>query len=106
MARRTNRQKEETISIVYGINPQNFEVETVFVTRDGTIRKHGRRGLRTQVIAPGRQAHSEIATVFGLIDVFETHPQFGESESTRRKLHQLRAKAAAMAEAVKRSKKE
>jgi hypothetical protein len=76
MARLTKRQKEETISTFFGINPKTFNVEMVSLTRGGTLRKWGPDAtFVTHAILHGRQPKSEIITVWGLTDLIETYPR-------------------------------
>jgi hypothetical protein len=84
------------LSTFYGINPKTFRVESVSVTRGGTLRKWGPDAtFATHHLAHGRQAKSEIIIVWGLTDLIEIYPQLDDSESTKQKLAELKAKAEA-----------
>jgi hypothetical protein len=96
MARLTRKQEEETVSTFYGINPKTFRVESVSLTRGGKLRKWGPDAtFATHHLAHGRQAITEIIIVWGLTDLIEIYPRLEDSESTRKKLEELRAIAEA-----------
>jgi hypothetical protein len=95
--RTTNQAKNETVAIYHGINPRTFEVETVYVTRDGHMTKYGKDlDAYTHYSAHGNLHEVEIRIVFELRDMFWVHPQFSNEASTRERLEELKAKATQM----------
>jgi hypothetical protein len=94
MARRTKRENEETVEIFYGINPRTFEVDSVFLTRGGTLRKHGRDlATATHHILHGRDARTEIIIVWHLTDLVSFAPAMSGGEFAKEQLAELRLKA-------------
>jgi hypothetical protein len=97
MTRRTKQSDNVIVEEFYGINSLTFEVEQVWLTRGGVLSKFTKDGVLFQhAIAPGRQARAEVIIVFNLIDIFNVHPQFENKEETKRRVEELKAKAAQM----------
>jgi hypothetical protein len=97
LARLTRPGGEEIIETLYGINPKTFEVETVSLNRGGELRKSGKDvEPRTHYVAHARDPKSEVRIAFGLTNVFSVPQALVEQESTKRRVEELRKKAAEM----------
>ena len=97
LARLRKRKGEEIIETLYGINPNTFEVETVSLNRGGELRKTGEDvELRTHYVATGRDPKSEVRITFGLTNVFSVPEALVDQESTKRRVEELRKRAAEM----------
>jgi hypothetical protein len=97
LARLTRRKGEEIIETLYGINPNTFEVETVSLNRGRELRKSGKDvELRTHYVASGRDPKSEVRITFGLTNVFSVPQSLVDQESTKRRVEELRKRAAEM----------
>jgi hypothetical protein len=97
IARLTRQKGEEIIETLYGINPNTFEVETVFLNRGGELRKAGKDvELRAHYVAPGRDPKSEVRITLGLTNVFSVPQALVDQESTKRRVEELRKTAAEM----------
>lgn len=98
MAKRgTKAYDQEYVTVVYGINRQTKEVDSVWVQRnrvlvgsraDGTDYRHP--------IKPGWTAEREAGLIFGLTEVFSTPVALHDSEFTKKRLEELREKAEKM----------
>src|SRR6516225_7310426 len=88
MAKRTRPSKDEITSIIFGINPRTFEIESLSRTRAGKLTRSGSadRQSYTHQIEHGRDAGGEATTVFRLLD----------GELTKRRLKQMQKKASKM----------
>jgi len=97
MARLTNRQKQEIFSTCYGINPKTLQVDSVSVTKDGRLFRHG-IGVpyHIHLIPKGATAQSEIAIVYELEDVIEIPMLLWNNDHHKTRVDELRARAAAM----------
>ena len=101
LARLRKRKGEEIIETLYGINPNTFEVETVSLNRGGELRKTCEDvELRTHYVATGRDPKSEVRITFGLTNVFSVPEALVDQESTKRRVEELRKKAAEMKRAA------
>jgi hypothetical protein len=101
LARLTRQKGEEIIETLYGINPNTFEVETVSLNRGRELRKSGKDvELRTHYVAPGRDPKSEVRITFGLTNVFSVPQALVDQESTKKRVEELRKKAAEMKRAA------
>ena len=101
LARLTKGKGEEIFETLYGINPNTFEVETVSLSRGGELRKSGKDvELRTHCVAPGRDPKSEVRITFGLTNVFSVPQALVDQESTKRRVEELRKRAAEMKRAA------
>jgi len=93
----TSRQKQEIISTFYGINPRTLQVDSVSVTREGRL---SRRGIgvtfHTHLIHQGETPRSEIGIVYELDHLIEIPTLLCNDDSSKRRLDELRARAAAM----------
>jgi hypothetical protein len=99
LARLTRRGGEEIIETLYGINPKTFEVETVSLNRGGELRKLGKDvEPRTHHVAHARDPKSEARIAFGLTNVFSVPQALVDQESTKRRVEELRKRAAEMKE--------
>lgn len=97
----TNAWKEEIIRTFYGINPKTFGIDSVSVSRGGTLTKWSSDGhMHTHPIHHGgaERAQAEIVIVYDLTDLFSVIPGIEDSETTKRKINELRSKAALMKE--------
>lgn len=97
MARLTSRQKREIVSTFYGINPKTLQVDSVSLTREGRLSRHG-IGVpyHTHLIRQGETPRSEIAIVYELQHVIEIPTLLWNDEDSKRRVDELRARAAAM----------
>jgi hypothetical protein len=99
LARLTRRGGEEIIETLYGINPKTFEVETVSLHRGGELRKLGKDvEPRTHHVAHARDPKSEVRISFGLTNVFSVPQALVDQESTKKRVEELRKRAAEMKE--------
>ena len=96
----TKAYKNEVWEVFYGINPKTFEVESVSKSRGGVLTRWGKEGVHTHPILTGRQARNEVVLVYGLTDIFVVNPHFENQESTRKRIEELKAKAAEMKRAA------
>lgn len=97
MARKTRRQQEEIINEIYGINSKTFEVESISVTRGGTMTRYGKDGgFYTHHIEHGRPARGEAGIVFGLVELVDVHPLYAGAEQRKIITERLKVKAAEM----------
>ncbi len=89
----TKAYKTETIQLFWGINPRTHIVEQVSLSRDGVIRL----GSYSHVIHPSNKNRpdAEIRLVFELTDLFSVPTFLWSDENTKRRVEELRAKAAA-----------
>lgn len=95
--RLTVSEKSETVAVFYGINPRSFEVDTVFVTRDGHMTKYGKGGFaHDHYNEHGNMHETEIKIVYGLTDLFNVRPELLNSELTKQQLENLRTRAEKM----------
>ena len=97
VARLTRLEGGEIIETLYGINPKTFDVETVSLNRGGELRKLGKDvEPRTHHVAHARDPKSEVRIVFGLTNVFSVPQALVDQESTKRRVEELRNRAAEM----------
>ena len=96
MARRIKREQEEYIYVYYGIHEPTKTVRSVWQTRGGKL-KGSVGGLDEKFgsVGPGRDARTEIAIVFGLSDPFFVPVGDIEKDYVKRRVEELKAKAAA-----------
>jgi hypothetical protein len=95
VARHTRPGGEEIIETLYGINSKTFDVETVSLNRGGELRKLGKSG-EPHHLARGRDPKSEVRIAFGLTNVFSVPQALVDQESTKRRVEELRKRAAEM----------
>jgi hypothetical protein len=98
LARLTRRGGEEIIETLYGINPKTFEVETVSLNRSGELRNLGKDVESTHYVAHARDPKSEVRIAFGLTNVFSVPQALVDQETTKRRVEELRKRAAEMRE--------
>jgi hypothetical protein len=73
----------------------------VSLSRRGELRKSGKDvELRTHCVAPGRDPKSEVRITFGLTNVFSVPQALVDQESTKRRVEELRKRAAEMKRAA------
>jgi hypothetical protein len=96
MVRKTRKNNDEITHEFYGINSTTFAVESVSLTRGGTLSKMTLDGYRSHIIPAGRYPRSEIMLVFGLVELVEVNLQFEIDEQKKRLVDDLPRKAAAM----------
>jgi hypothetical protein len=90
----TKRQADETVRVHFGI--KDGEVVTVYEKRGGSLVYHGKKGLGYQSHPlAGRRAATELIVVFGLSDSFSVPVGSMDSEYTKTRVAELKAKAAA-----------
>lgn len=96
-SRLTIKQKGEIVSTFYGINPTTLQVDSVSVTRGGTLYRHG-KGVpnHTHVIATGETPQSEIQIVYQLMDLIEIPSRLWADEYSKKRVAGLEAKAERM----------
>jgi hypothetical protein len=100
MAKRgTKAYNEEYLYIVYGISRTMKKVRSVWVQRNNVLVASGPDGTSARhAIKPGWTAEREAALVFGLTDTFMTPAALSDSEHTKKRLEELREKAASLAQ--------
>lgn len=93
--RLTVRQKAETIAVYYGIDPNKFEVVTIYGSRDGHLERYNRQGgsYRHYNSHHPSKLEAEISIVWGLMDIFVTTPPYAGSEHVKERVKELQAKA-------------
>jgi len=98
MAKRTRPSKDEITSIIFGINPRTFEIESLSRTRAGKLTRSESADCQsyTHQIEHGRDAGGEATTVFRLLDVFSVPPLMLDGELTKRRLEQMQKRASEM----------
>lgn len=90
----TKAHATEYVEVIYGIHPPSQTVRSLYLQRDGKMMGENREGMPvTHFVAPGRRAENEAVIVFGLSDVFSVPIMLNDSEHTKLKLEELRAKA-------------
>lgn len=98
MAKRgTKAYNEEYLFVVYGISRTTKKVRSVWVQRNNVLVASGPDGTSVRhPIKPGWTAEREAALVFGLTDTFMTPAAMSDSEHTKKRLEELREKAASL----------
>jgi hypothetical protein len=98
MARRTKQQNDEIVRVFYGIN-EALEVDSVSLTRGGTLSKWGKdSNYHYHHVEKSRDARAEAALVFHLRDLIEIIPLLAESEHCKKQIAELEEKAKKMRE--------
>jgi hypothetical protein len=90
MAGSTKKRRSEPIRYYYGINPRTFEVESITVSRDGTMTK----GVHSHYILPGSRDLALSLVYEGLTDIIMITPAELQAEHTKKMITELREKAA------------
>jgi len=99
MARKgTAAHRSEYVTIIYGIHRATKTIGSVYIQRDGKMVGSGANGMPITNHPGGRLAESEAFIVFGLSDVFSVPVGLSSGEGTRRRLDELRTKAASEAD--------
>jgi hypothetical protein len=99
MARLTKRQKDEIITVFFGIDPESLDVIRVSLTRGGTLTRWGRGGhFHQHYVSPPRRAQDEVHIVYSLTDIIEVPVQFENNEMYKGRIDALAAKAKRMKE--------
>jgi hypothetical protein len=91
----TKAYEREYAWVVYGINPRMKRVQSVWVQRNGVL--SGTRDDGTPVlhpIKPGWSNEREASLIFGLREVFSVPAELSDSDFTKKRLAELREKAA------------
>jgi hypothetical protein len=70
----SDQLKAELTNLFFGINAKTFAVESVSVTRGGTLTLRERKFPSVYRIKGGKPAYSEIERVFGLTDLVAISP--------------------------------
>jgi hypothetical protein len=92
---------DEITEFFYGINLKTFAVESVSKTRGGRLSKSLPDGtVYSQMIAPGKDAQSEVVIMFGLTDVVRIPAIFWSSEFATNERQKLEEKATVMKKAA------
>jgi hypothetical protein len=94
VARLTQRQRQETVRVFYGINSQTLEVDRVTLDRGGTLWRMGRNMISTHHPTAGRDPRVEAIIVFNLTDIIDVPWGFEDADSTKQKIANLEATAA------------
>lgn len=97
MARnRTKAYREAAIRQIWGINRITRRVESVSVHRDGVLSKLGPDlAYITHPIKPGWTAENEARLVFGLTETFSVPIELADSDYTKSRVEELKARTAA-----------
>lgn len=91
----TKQESEETRTIFYGIHPKTFEVVSVYLTKGNSLHYSATNGASVHhPVLHGREPRAEIVVVWGLTDIISFPPFALGSDSYRRDLEELEAKAA------------
>jgi hypothetical protein len=99
MARLTKRQKDEIITVFFGIDPESLDVVRVSLTRGGTLTRWSRGGhFHQHYVSPPRRAQDEVHIVYSLTDIIAVPVQFENSEMYKSRMDALAAKAKQMKE--------
>ena len=97
MPKRARPNPNEIIAVYWGISSRRKQVETVYGYRNGRLTGTAPDGSQiSSVIAPGRNAESEVRIVFGLQDIFVTSPGQTDSHHAQVRRGELMAKAEAL----------
>lgn len=95
MARRTKQQAGEIVETIYGINGNTYEVESISVTRGGTMTRWNENGPYSYEAA-GRNPRNEAVVVFGLSEIRSVSQVLFGSDAEKRIMEELKAKAEAL----------
>ncbi|MGQ0558376.1 MAG: hypothetical protein ACT4OE_02140, partial [Sphingosinicella sp.] len=100
MAKRgTKAYDREYTHVVYGIHRLTKTVKTVWMQRHRVLSAMGPDAtFFTHAIKPGWTAENEAALVFGLSDTFSVPAELSDSEFTKKRVEELREKAARMSD--------
>lgn len=96
MGRMTKQAAREYTYVYFGINRDTWQVETAYQTRGGTLELWRDDVRLTAPLGMGRMAESECRIVFGMADVRWLPISQQDSETAKRWLDELKAKAAKM----------
>lgn len=95
MAKKHKASEEQTVAIVYGIDPRVKKVRTVWVQRNGVLSGSRLDGsMFSHRPHPNSNPESEARLVFSLTDVFSVPIGMLDSASTAQKIAELEEKAA------------
>ncbi len=90
----TVAHRSEYVTVIYGIHAATKSVRSIYVQRDGKmIGSTSDGGSYTHHVGPGRRDETEAVIVFGLSDVFSVPIAISDSENTKKRVEELRAKA-------------
>ncbi len=93
MARPEKPPEEEITTDFFGINPKTYEVESISLTRGGTLlRATGNWSANV----PAAAAKHEIAVRLGLVEIVEANAQDTGEEQRRKIMEDLEIKAEIM----------
>lgn len=88
--------EDEVTTNFFGINPKTYEIESISLTRGGTLLRVKDGAANWSVNVPVAAAKREIATRLGLVEIVETSALNAGEEQRRRIMEDLETKAEVM----------
>lgn len=96
MTKPEKRPEDEITTNFFGINPKTYEVETITLTRGGTLVRSGERAESWRASVPVGSVKHEIAARLGLLEIVETSAENAGEEQRRSIMEDLETKAEIM----------
>lgn len=96
MANPERLPEDEVITNFFGINPKTYEIESVSLTRGGTLSRGTGGADRWSANVPVAAARHEIAARLGLVEIVETGAQNTSEDQRKRIMEDLETKAEIM----------
>jgi hypothetical protein len=96
MAKPEKSPDDEVTTNFFGINPKTYEIESVSLTRGGTLLRVGDGADNWSATVPVAAARHEIAVRLGLVEIVETSAQTTGEELRRKIIEDLETKAEIM----------
>lgn len=96
MSKPETRAKDEITTNFFGINPKTYEIESISLTRGGTLSRVSDGADKWSVDVPVTAAKHEIAVRLGLVEIVETSTHNSDEEQRRKIIEDLETKAEIM----------
>lgn len=96
MAKSEASLEDEVTTNFFGINPKTYEVESLSLTRGGTLLRAGNGAEYWSASVPVASAKHEIAVRLGLVEIVEASVQNTSEEQRRKIMEDLETKAEIM----------
>lgn len=88
--------EDEVMTNFFGINPKTYEIESISLTRGGTLSWIKDGADKWSANVPVAAAKHEIATRLGLVEIAEVSAQSAADEQRRKIIEDLEIKAETM----------